>query len=252
MAGSFDGRVAIVTGGSAGIGRAAAMCFSREGASVVVVDITEEGDKTASSIVEGGGKAIFVKTDVSRPEDVHAMVEKTVQEYGRLDCAFNNAGIEGETAATAACSEENFDRVIAVNLKGVWLCMKYEIPKMLHYGKGAIVNVSSVAGLVGFGGLPAYCASKGGVIQLTKSAALEYADKGIRVNAICPGGIKTRMLDRLMERDHKFRESIVGMHPMGRLGTPEEVAELAVWLCSDAASFITGYPIAVDGGLVAQ
>lgn len=252
MAGSFDGRVALVTGGSAGIGRAAAMKFAHESASVVVADITEQGRETAASIVEGGGKAIFVQTDVSKPEDVHTMVEKTIEEYGRLDCAFNNAGIEGETSATVSCSEENFDRVIAVNLKGVWLCMKYEIPQMLHNHKGAIVNVSSVAGLVGFSGLPAYCASKGGVIQLTKAAALEYADKGIRINAICPGGIKTKMLERLMEKDHKFRESIVGMHPVGRLGTPEEVADLAVWLCSDAASFITGYPVAVDGGLVAQ
>lgn len=252
MAQSFTGRVAIVTGGSAGIGQAAAVAFAREKFSVVISDITEAGKETAASISDAGGRSIFIKADVTNADEVHSMVERTISEFGRLDCAFNNAGIEGDTASTATCSEENFDKVIATNLKGIWLCMKYEIPKMLHFGKGAIVNMSSVAGLVGFAGLPAYCASKGGIIQLTKTAALEYADKGIRINAICPGGIKTKELERLMERDHKFRETITGMHPMGRLGTPEEVAELAVWLCSDAASFITGYPVAVDGGLVAQ
>lgn len=253
MAGDLEGKVAVVTGGASGIGRAAAFAFAREGVAVAVADVSEDlGEETARAVRERGGRAIFIRTDVSRTEQVEALIDETVRHYGRLDCACNNAGIEGAMAPTAECTEGNWDRVIAVNLKGVWLCMKYEIPEMQKRGGGAIVNMASVAGLVGFGGLPAYCASKGGIVQLTKTAALEYADKGIRVNAVCPGGIRTPMLDRIEARGPEMREQLVAMHPMGRLGTPEEIAEAVVWLCSDAASFVTGHQMVVDGGFVAR
>jgi NAD(P)-dependent dehydrogenase (short-subunit alcohol dehydrogenase family) len=249
----LSGKVALVTGGASGIGRATAAAFAREGASVVVADVSMEGgEETAVSIRGAGGDAVFVRTDVSQAADVETLVSEIITVYGRLDCACNNAGIEGVMAPTAECTEENWDRVIGINLKGVWLCMRRELHEMLSVGGGSIVNMSSVAGLVGFATLPAYCATKGGVIQLTKTAALEYAGAGIRVNAICPGGIRTPMVERIEATSPEMEANLLAMHPMGRLGTPEEVAEAVVWLCSDAASFVTGQALAVDGGFVAR
>jgi NAD(P)-dependent dehydrogenase (short-subunit alcohol dehydrogenase family) len=248
----FVGKVALVTGAGSGIGRAAALAFAREGARVIVADVTvDAGQETVRAIGAHDGEALFVQADVSVTGDVSAMVERAVTTYGRLDCAFNNAGIEGEMATTAECSEENWDRTIAINLKGVWLCMKHEIPHMLEQGGGAIVNCASIAGLVGFPNLPAYTASKGGIVQLTRTAALEYAQSGIRVNALCPGVIHTPMVDRITNRDPETEAQFTGLEPIGRMGTPEEMAEAAIWLCSDAASFITGHPLVADGGLVA-
>jgi len=249
----LDGKVALVTGGSSGIGRASALAFAREGAKVVVADVLVDGSgETLQMVKDRGGQAVFFKADVSKLDQVEEMVNETVETYGRLDCAFNNAGIGGGRAATAKCTEEEWDRVININLKGVWLCMKYEIQQMLKQGTGAIVNTSSVAGLVGFQGTPAYVASKHGVIGLTKAAALEYATAGIRVNAVCPGVIRTPMIDRIVAARPQMKEVYRTMHPLGRLGEPEEIAEAAVWLCSDAASFVTGHAMVVDGGLTAQ
>ncbi len=253
MALSLEEKVALVTGGSSGIGRATALVFARKGAKVVVADVlTEGGEGTVSRIRDAGGQAIFVKTDVSKAADVMALVDDAVSTYGRLDCAFNNAGILGVNAPTADCTEDNWDRVIDINLKGVWLCMKYEIPQMLKQGNGAIVNTASIAGLVGSLGLPAYCASKGGIIQLTKTAALEYATKGIRINAVCPGVIRTPMVEQATGGKPELEAQFTALEPVRRMGTPEEIAEAVVWLCSDAASFVTGHPMVVDGGFVAQ
>jgi NAD(P)-dependent dehydrogenase (short-subunit alcohol dehydrogenase family) len=253
MAGRVDGKVALVTGGGSGIGRATALAFAREGAKVVVADIVVAGgEETVRMIKAAGGEALFVKADVAKAAEVEAMIKKAVETYGRVDCAFNNAGIEGAVAPTHECTEENWDRVVAIDLKGVWLCMKYEIPQMLKQGGGAIVNTASVAGLVGFQGAPAYVASKHGVNGLTKTAALEYAKSGIRVNAVCPGVIHTPMVERAFSANPQMAESVAAIEPVGRMGKPEEIAEAVVWLCSDAASFVTGLPMAVDGGLVAQ
>jgi NAD(P)-dependent dehydrogenase (short-subunit alcohol dehydrogenase family) len=253
MAKILEGKVALVTGGSSGIGRAAAIAFSREGAKVVVADVQADGgNETVDMIKKSGGSAIFVKTDVSKAKEVEALVKKAVESYGRIDCAFNNAGIEGVQGPTADCTEENWDRTLGINLKGVWLCMKFEIPQMLKQGKGAIVNTASIAGRVGFVNLPAYCASKGGVIQLTKTVALEYAKAGLRINAVCPGVIKTPMIDRFTHGSKEAEAQFAAGEPVGRLGTPEEIAEAVVWLCSDRASFVTGHPMVVDGGWIAQ
>jgi len=250
----LEGRVALVTGGAAGIGRAAAIAFAQQGAKVAVCDLKRDrGQEVVAAIEREGGRAIFIEADVSRAADVEKVVGAAVKAYGRLDCAFNNAGIEGQLAPTGDCSEENFDRTIAVNLKGLWLCLRQEIQQMLRQGGGgAIVNMSSVAGLVGFANLPAYVASKHGVVGLTKSAALEYATKGIRVNAVCPGVIHTEMIDRITKHDLAAEKQFVDMEPMGRMGTPREIANAAVWLCSEQASFVTGQALAIDGGLVAQ
>lgn len=247
----FKDKVVIVTGGSFGIGRSAAIAFAKKGAKITIADCIEDSE-TLSHIKAFGGEAIFVKCNVSNAEEVKAMVEKTVSTFGGLDYAFNNAGTEGTSAITHECTEEIWGKVIDVNLKGVWLCMKYEIEYMLKQGKGAIVNNASIAGLGGFQGAPAYVASKHGVIGLTKTAALEYAKSGIRVNAVCPGIIKTDMIDRVTGKDKEIEKMFEGMEPVGRMGQPEEVAEVTVWLCSDAASFITGDAIAVDGGWSAQ
>jgi NAD(P)-dependent dehydrogenase (short-subunit alcohol dehydrogenase family) len=246
-------KVALVTGGSSGIGKSAALAFAREGAKVAIADIqVDRGMETVNVIEEADGEAIFVKTDVSRHDEVEALIGRTVETYGRLDCAFNNAGIEGEQAKTAECTVENWNRVIDVNLRGVWLCMKYEILQMIRQGVGSIVNMSSVAGLVGYQNIPAYTASKHGILGLTKAAALEYATSGIRINAVCPGVIRTEMVERFTGGDTEAESQLIATEPMGRMGRPEEVAEAVVWLCSDAASFVTGHAMAVDGGFVAQ
>jgi NAD(P)-dependent dehydrogenase (short-subunit alcohol dehydrogenase family) len=248
---SFQNKVAIVTGGSFGIGRSAAIAFAARGAKVVIADWVEDNE-TVNTITSAGGDAIFIKCDVSNEESVKMMVDKTIAQYGKLDYAFNNAGIEGHSAPTHECSSENWDKTIAVNLKGIWLCMKYEIPHMLKQGKGAIVNNASIAGLVAFPNIPAYVASKHGVIGLTKNAAIEYAKSGIRVNVVCPGVIKTPMIDRFTGKDKAVEKQFESSEPIGRLGEPGEVAEAVTWLCSDAASFVTGLSMPVDGGWVAQ
>lgn len=251
--GSMNGRVVLVTGASAGIGRAAALAFAREGVDVVVADVdVERGEKTAAAVAAEGVEAIFVRTDVADAGEVAHLVEQTVARFGRLDYAFNNAGIEGAPAPTAESTLENWDRTIAVNLTGVYLCMRAEIPAMLAAGGGSIVNNSSVAGLVGFAGIPAYTASKHGVVGLTKTAALEYATAGIRVNAVCPGVVATEMVTRFTRGDPGAEEQLLQSEPVGRMGTPDEIADAVVWLCSDRASFVTGQAIAVDGGFVAR
>lgn len=261
MAGLVEGTVALVTGGSSGIGRASALEFAKEGAKVVVADVdVEGGEKTVHMITEASGEAIFVETDVSKAPDVEAMVSKAMETYAQLDYAHNNAGVEGirevPPAPIADCTEENWDYTININLKGIWLCMKYEIPRMVTRGGGAIVNTSSVLGLVGGQLEPAYVASKHGVVGLTRAAALEYAQSGIRVNAVCPGFIRTPSADRLighLRRDNpQIDEQIDELHPLGRIGAPEEVARVVVWLCSSSASFVTGHAMAVDGGFAAQ
>jgi NAD(P)-dependent dehydrogenase (short-subunit alcohol dehydrogenase family) len=247
------GKIVLVTGGGSGIGQATALALAREGARVIVADVlVEGGEETVRRIKNADGEAIFVKSDVSKAAEVEILIKKIIETYDRLDCAVNNAGIEGEQAPTSEYAEENWDRLIDVNLKGVWLCMKYEIPQMLKQGGGAIVNMASVAGLVGFQNLSAYVASKHGIIGLTKTAALEYAKNRIRINAVCPGVIRTAMVDRILGGDAEAEAQFVAMEPIGRLGAPEEIAEAVVWLCSDAASFVTGHPMVADGGLVAQ
>ena len=253
MADRLAGKVALVTGGSSGIGRATAQIFAREGAKVVVADVgVEGGAETVRLITDSGGEATFIKTDVAQPADTEAMVKKAVEAYGRLDCAFNNAGIEGVVQPTVDYDQADWDRVISINLTGVWLCMKYELQQMLTQGSGAIVNTASIAGLVGLPGFSAYVAAKHGVNGLTKTAALEYAKSGIRVNAVCPGAIRTPMFERGARDNPGIEEQVVAAEPLGRMAEPAEVGEAVVWLCSDAASFVTGQPMAVDGGWVAQ
>lgn len=248
----LQGKVAIVTGAASGIGRATAVLFGQEGARVMCADLNGEGARAAAeAIAAQGGEAAWTQVDVSREEDVQRMVQETVQRFGRLDILFNNAGVEGEQAPTADCSLENWERVINVNLRGVFLGMKYAIPEMLKAGGGVIINTASQLGLVGFAGMPAYCASKGGVIQLTRTAALEYARQNIRVNAICPGLIWTPMLERYVAGKEDVRKALTALEPIGRLGLPEEVARLALFLASDDSSFCTGAPFIVDGGFVA-
>jgi NAD(P)-dependent dehydrogenase (short-subunit alcohol dehydrogenase family) len=249
----LTGKIAIVTGASAGIGRAAAGALAAEGAAVVLADRDRErGEAVAQEIRDKGGTALFVETDVSDDAQVAAMVARTVHEFGGLDLAFNNAGIEGVPAPTHKCTPDNWQRTLAVNLTGVWSCMRHEIPAMLARGDGAIVNCASVAGLVGFATSPAYVASKHGVVGLTKTAALEYAEQGIRVNAVCPGVIDTDMVARFTGREPEAEAAMNAMEPVGRMGRPEEIADAVVWLCSRRASFVTGQAVAVDGGLVAR
>jgi len=253
MPDEYRDKVVLVTGGSYGIGRAAAIGFARKGAKVSIADLdVERGEETLRRIKEAGGEAIFVKTDVSSEEDVKALVEKTVQTYGKLDCAFNNAGIHKQFVSTIDFSAEDWEEMINVNLKSVWLCMKYEIPQMLKQGKGSIVNTSSAAGLVGAPSNPAYPASKHGVVGITKSTALEYARKGIRVNCVCPGPTRTGMNEALVATSPEIVRAMDQKVPMGRIGEPEEVAAAAIFLCSDEASYITGHALPVDGGIVAD
>lgn len=248
----FEGKVALVTGGGSGIGRASAALFAARGASVVVADLDEDGGRTTVKEIEGaGGAARFVRTDVADPAHVDAMVATAVDTFGRLDVALNNAGLPSTYAALADQTLADWDRTIAVNLTSVFLSMQAEIPVMLETGGGAIVNTSSAAGLMGFANLPAYVASKHGVIGLTKSVALEFARKGVRVNAVCPGTIRTQMLEGFTGGNEEALQGMGRMQPIGRLGTPAEVAEAIVWLCSDAASFVTGHAMAVDGGTLA-
>ena len=250
---ALEGKAALVTGGGSGLGRASAIALGRAGATVTVADVDEQGGKETVTLVleEVGGDADFVRADVTQADEVEAMVDKTVARWGRLDCALNNAGTTGVSAPTADHTLEDWNRAIALNLTGVFLCLKYEIPAMLERG-GAIVNMASGAGLVGFAGLPAYVASKHGVVGLTRAAALEYASQGLRVNAICPGSTRTPMLEGFMGGDEQVERMMTRAVPLGRLGRPEEIADAVVWLCSDAASFVVGHALAVDGGSVIQ
>ncbi|MGH7840349.1 MAG: SDR family oxidoreductase [Candidatus Binataceae bacterium] len=254
MPGLLQGKAALVTGASSGIGRAAAIAFAREGARVLVADVTEgAGYETVKLIKDAGGEAAFTHCEVSRAADAEALVATAVKHFGRLDCAYNNAGISGKIARTGDETEEGFDRIIAVNLRGVWLCMKFEILQMAKQESGgAIVNTASVAGLVGSQGMPAYTASKHGVIGLTKSAALEYARHKIRVNAVCPGVIDTPMVGGMVAADPRLREILVGTEPIARMGKPSEIAEAVTWLLSDYASFVTGCAMPVDGAMTAR
>ena len=248
----FEGKVALVTGGSFGIGQATAIAFAGRGAKVIVADYLEDkNQETIKQIKKIGGEAIFIQCDVSNHTEVKNMINQAITHYKRLDFAFNNAGIEGKMGNMDECTEDNWDKILNVNLKGVWLCMKYEIPQMLKQNKGVIINCASVAGLNGFADFPAYTASKHGVVGLSKSAALEYALKGIRINTVCPGVIHTPMIDRLTGKDPAKEKQYADMEPIGRMGKTEEVAAATVWLCSDAASFVTGIALPVDGGLMA-
>jgi NAD(P)-dependent dehydrogenase (short-subunit alcohol dehydrogenase family) len=254
MAGLLDGKAALITGGGGGIGRATALAFAREGARIAVADYAaERAAETAAMVNAAGGEAITLTGDVTRDRDVKTMLDDTIVAYGRLDCAFNNAGIapyqvDASGKKTAQWSETSFDRMIAVNLKGVWLCMRAEIRQMLTQGEGVIVNTASIAGLIGLASSSAYVAAKHGVIGLTKTAALEYAEAGIRVNAVCPGFIETRMTEETMRRRG---EAILAQIPVKRMGSPEEIAEMVAWLCSGRASYVTGAAWNVDGGWMA-
>jgi NAD(P)-dependent dehydrogenase (short-subunit alcohol dehydrogenase family) len=252
MTTELEGKVALVTGGTSGIGRDTAVLFAKAGAKVVVAGRREpEGNETIELIRATGNDALFVKADVSKATEVETLVQKTVDQFGRLDFAFNNAGIEGVLAPIIRQSEEDWDRTIDINLKGVWLCLKYEIRQMLKQGGGgAIVNMASITGLVGAVGAAAYSASKHGVIGLTKTAALENAKSGIRINAVCPGFTETPMAERIF-RVPAARKYILSCHPIGRLGRPAEIAEAVVWMCSDRASFMTGQSLVLDGGFLA-
>ncbi len=255
MAGDLDGKVALVTGAGSGIGRAMARAAAGEGARLVVADVAvESGEETVRLIEKEGGAAVFVATDVSQPSQVEALITATVDTYGRLDCAFNNAGIAGEAQMPLADTRiERFDRIMGVNLRGVFLCMKYEIQHMLKQGGGgAIVNTASTMAVVATPTSPAYVASKHGVVGLTKSAALAYAEQGIRVNAVCPGNTDTAILDATKAAAPPLIDALIANTPMRRLGDPMEIAKAAVWLCSDAASFCTGHAMVVDGGFVAR
>lgn len=252
MAAELEGKVGLITGGTSGIGRETAVLFAKAGAKVMVAGRREkEGLETVELIRAAGGEGFFEKADVSKAAEVDALVKKTVAHFGQLDVAFNNAGIEGAWAPISRQSEEDFDRTISVNLKGVWLCLKYEIRQMLRQGGGgSIVNMASVLGMVGAAGVSGYAASKHGVIGLTKTAALENAKTGIRVNAVCPGFVETPMSDRTLSFP-AVHEQVLRLHPVGRLGKSLEIAEAVVWLCSDRASFATGHSLVLDGGFLA-
>jgi NAD(P)-dependent dehydrogenase (short-subunit alcohol dehydrogenase family) len=248
----LSGKIAVITGGSSGIGLATAQAFAAVGTKVVITDI-EDGTKAVESIRKAGGDAIFVRADVSKSADIQALVGTTIETYGRLDFAVNNAGIGGTSATTGDYTEQDWNRVIGINLTGVWLCMKYELEQMLKQGSGAIVNMASILGWVGFASAPAYVAAKHGVLGLTKTASIEYAAQNIRINAVCPAFIYTPLLENagITEGTDAYK-AIASLHPMKRMGKPEEVADLVLWLCSEGASFVTGSAYLVDGGYVAQ
>ena len=247
----LDGKVVIITGAGGGIGRTTAIEFAKNNAKVVIAGRNEEKhNQTIDLIKADGGTAIYIKTDVTQADQVDALVKQTVKRFGQLDCAFNNAGTFGKPGLMHTNTEENFSHVFDVNVKGIWLCMKYQIPEMLKTGKGTIVNCSSVAGLIGYAPNCEYTASKHAVVGLSKSTALLYAGKGLRINTVCPGPIDTEMLRLAYDTPEKLkkREEVV---PMNRIGKPKEISETVLWLCSDASSFITGQVISVDGGIMA-
>lgn len=249
---NFKNKVAVITGGANGIGAETARLMSAYGAIVVVSDIQKDsGERLVDELKKKGSDAVFIKTDVSNPQEVKELFRKTIEQYSRVDFGINNAGVEGDMALTGECSIENWDRVIATNLKGVWLSMKEEIAIMTNQHSGIIVNTSSVMGLVGRSYIPAYVASKHGIIGLTKSAAIEYGSKGIRINAVCPGAIDTDMIQRVTHGDKNEREHFEKIAPMNRMGSPKEIANAILWLCSDQATFITGHALVADGGMLA-
>lgn len=249
----LDGKIALITGGSSGIGRETAVLFAQHGASLAIADLNPDGgQKTVQMIRDAGGTAVFIQTDVAQAAQVEALVNEVVRAYGRLDIAFNNAGIEGTPVRTMDVTEAEFDQIMAVNTKGVWLCLKYEIQQMLRQGGGSIINTASVAGLIGAHSMSAYAASKHAVVGLTRTAAVEYARKGIRINAVCPAIIRTAMVERAIAQLPQLEHGAIQNNPSRRLGNPNEVAQAVLWLASDAASFTTGATLTVDGGLTAQ
>ena len=251
MGQKLSGKVVLVTGAASGIGQAAALRVAEEGAITIVADLQETaGNQTVRQIEQAGGKALFIRVDVSQSQDVEAAFRQIRELYGHLDCACNNAGIDGDWADTLNCTSENFDRVYQINVRGVWLCMREEIALMLPQKRGSIVNTASVAGHTGFIGYPAYTASKHAVMGLTKVAALEYAQRGVRVNAVCPGIIDTPLFQRYSKKAPEV--DYAAMEPVGRLGQSKEVAEAMLWLCSDDSSFVTGSGLVVDGGFLAR
>jgi NAD(P)-dependent dehydrogenase (short-subunit alcohol dehydrogenase family) len=248
-----DQKVAIVTGGSSGIGRATAVALAKERVKVTVAARrAKEGEETVRLVKKAGSDGIFVKTDIANEDDVRSLVEKSVNTYGKLDYAFNNAGIEETMTPLVDQTSEVFDQIMNINVKGVWLSMKYEIPEMIRTGGGAIVNMSSIAGVMGIPQSPIYVASKHAVLGLTKSAALEYAKSGIRINAVAPGGVETDMAKRIVGGDHKLLETVTSMHPIGRIADPKEIANAVVWLLSEKASFVLGHTLLADGGIVSR
>jgi NAD(P)-dependent dehydrogenase (short-subunit alcohol dehydrogenase family) len=250
--GSFAGKVAFVTGAASGIGRATAVAFASAGATVVVADVSDQGNRETAGLIEDqGGRVLMVRCDVTSGQEVKAALDQTFDAFGRLDIAFNNAGVEQPVGPAAEVSEEEWDRILDINLRGVFLCMKHEIPLMLRQGGGAIINTSSGAGVTAVKGQAAYTAAKHGVIGLTKAAALDYAQANLRINAVCPGIIDTAMMQRFTGDSAEGRQRVIGQEPVGRMGTPEEIAGAVLWMCSDAAAFVVGHALVIDGGQMA-